>query len=850
MRVFKKLLCCFCSIAIIISSTVFVSATNSLNIPTDAYYYNGHYYMVYDYVCNSWESAKTYCENKGGYLATITSQSENDAVYSYVTSLGYENAYFGFSDSNVEGKWEWVTGEEVNYTNWHSGEPNAETSTEDYAMFYWKFSDGTWNDGNFGNGTVLDDMVFICEWDTQNNTEAGILSDGIHIYSDHSNLSIKQGDSLTVGAGLFKDNNQINDVSKMTYMIEDTSIVKANNTSVHDNCLFVKLSSQSVGTTYITFSDSNTGYTLRTPITVYDNSKSSYTISGVPVCYQLLNTNFFNANGLCVDNYTYSVNNDKTANVSFDVYNSKYTYGAVEVYDSNGNIKDVVSINKMKMNNTSIKSSVWDNTCNLVNDFVTGDITNYRSKLETAHTHVSVKIPENGYIVITNDPSESVTVAVVNAVDMLMSLKSVTGSISNFDEKSNDFARKVTKKMVLDTAYKDLYKNQYKYSKNILKGISKNALFSTESLGDFANTILNNLQTIDADKLIKDSAIEFGWSFGESVFKELAGPVGQVMNGLFAFGKLGNLIVQENAFVTSFEAGSIAIQNQGGGVRNASQVTVTSETNFNSETALKVFQVTVNNDFLRLIEQKQPDIYNTITSGVTETYNISMIKNGAEEQPNGIVEVYIPLHDEMSIFAHSGIFKVYRVELDGALTDMNAEYKNGSMVFKTNHFSYYMVVAYNENDNPTDNITEPQTDNLTEPTTDKLTEPVVTQPATNAPTQSATEAPKTTAKKPNPVKVSVKKKNVKLKKLKKKAQKVKAITVKNAQGNVTYKLVAKGITKKIRKLVKISSKGVITIKRWKKAKTGDCKIKVKITAKGNKGYNRKTVTKTVKIRIE
>ena len=154
-------------------------------------------------------------------------------------------------------------------------------------------------------------------------------------------------------------------------------------------------------------------------------------------------------------------------------------------------------------------------------------------------------------------------------------------------------------------------------------------------------------------------------------------------------------------------------------------------------------------------------------------------------------------------------------------------------------------------DKPTEQAkTQPVTDKPTESKTDKPTESVVTQPATEVATQSATEIPKVTSKKkPNPVKVSVKKKTVKAKKLKKKAQKVKAITVKNAQGKVTYKLVKSGITKKIRKHVKINSKGVITIKRWKKAKKGTYIIKVKITAKGNTNYNLKTITKTVKIKI-
>ncbi len=127
-------------------------------------------------------------------------------------------------------------------------------------------------------------------------------------------------------------------------------------------------------------------------------------------------------------------------------------------------------------------------------------------------------------------------------------------------------------------------------------------------------------------------------------------------------------------------------------------------------------------------------------------------------------------------------------------------------------------------------------------------DPVVVDPI--QPSNPKPTTPKVTNKKNNPIKVSVKTKTVKAKKLKKKAQKVKAITVKNNVGKVTYKLVKKGITKKIRKFVKLNSKGVITIKKWKKAKKGTYKIKVKVTAAGNSSYNAKTITKTVKVKVK
>ena len=135
-------------------------------IPNDAVEYNGHWYKVYDLDnVTNWDAAKSFCESKGGYLASITSQEENDFVYGYLhNTLGLSNAYFGLTDKDNEGTWVWSNGETVNYTNWHSGEPNYESSNEDFAMFYWKFTDGTWNDGDFFRNTNSGGKAFICEW--------------------------------------------------------------------------------------------------------------------------------------------------------------------------------------------------------------------------------------------------------------------------------------------------------------------------------------------------------------------------------------------------------------------------------------------------------------------------------------------------------------------------------------------------------------------------------------------------------------------------------------------------------------------------------------------------------------
>lgn len=159
------------------------------NIPDGAVELNGHYYFIYNEdTITDWNAALQYCNARNGYLATITSQEENDFLYSYIKQEGYESAYFGLSDAASEGTWTWANGEAVTYTNWHKNEPNGENSGEDYALFYYKYSDGTWNDGDFGNRTVNSGTAFICEWGEYEVGESEKQDEPIRTTSDERDI--------------------------------------------------------------------------------------------------------------------------------------------------------------------------------------------------------------------------------------------------------------------------------------------------------------------------------------------------------------------------------------------------------------------------------------------------------------------------------------------------------------------------------------------------------------------------------------------------------------------------------------------------------------------------------------
>lgn len=150
-------------------------------LPPGVVYYpgNGHMYRVVnaaaDEDCNEEEDE---CDSSGsitatdartaaathtlngaqGYLATVTTQGEND----YITGRLSGDGWIGASDEESEDDWKWVTGPEADtsfwsglgadeggqpvgglFSNWAEGEPNN-AGDEDCAQFY---SNGTgWND--------------------------------------------------------------------------------------------------------------------------------------------------------------------------------------------------------------------------------------------------------------------------------------------------------------------------------------------------------------------------------------------------------------------------------------------------------------------------------------------------------------------------------------------------------------------------------------------------------------------------------------------------------------------------------------------------------------------------------
>lgn len=154
--------------------------------PEGAEEFNGHYYKVVNESLY-WSEAREKCEEEGGYLATITSQEEQNFVADLIEVKGEKKNYWlGGTDNEEEGVWRWITGEDWSYTNWRENQPDNRDNEdedgdqnylqiccgsydEDRYMLWWDMSNSGISYGYEGYPNYKDTRFtgYVCEWDGQ-----------------------------------------------------------------------------------------------------------------------------------------------------------------------------------------------------------------------------------------------------------------------------------------------------------------------------------------------------------------------------------------------------------------------------------------------------------------------------------------------------------------------------------------------------------------------------------------------------------------------------------------------------------------------------------------------------------
>ncbi len=98
---------------------------------------NGHYY-TYVNELKIWIDAVSYCQNHGGYLFTVTSETEQQWInLTFLPILDGEISWMGLGEIPGETTRGWITGEPFEYTNWSNIEPNTAYLPSYFYKGYW-----------------------------------------------------------------------------------------------------------------------------------------------------------------------------------------------------------------------------------------------------------------------------------------------------------------------------------------------------------------------------------------------------------------------------------------------------------------------------------------------------------------------------------------------------------------------------------------------------------------------------------------------------------------------------------------------------------------------------------------
>lgn len=382
---------------------------------------------------------------------------------------------------------------------------------------------------------IFENMGANVDWDEDTQTVTSILDLTIVQLTIGSNILYKNGQLITldVPAQLITHNNQ------------DYTMVP------------VRAVAEAFGAEVEWDNDTYTVY-IKT-------AGNTYSMNIVPsIICDGYDANFADFNGMYIDSFTHSTNADGSENLKFNVYNTTYIYGAVEVYDSNGKLKDAAVIQKMS-DETSIKGVMIDNVGKIIRDIKDGEMLTYRQ--ETGYskkTPISVDVPKGGYIKISNAANASLTAAVINSSDVLFGLRKIYKGLKGFNaDSSAEYTKKLTAELVKNAVFCEMTEDPYKYTDALCKGITKEFYMKPSSVGEFTETISKNLDELADGELVDlmlSTASSCGVSIAESTFEKLSGPAGIALKGLFSFSKLTNELMEVNDLTTYMYNESIKIK--------------------------------------------------------------------------------------------------------------------------------------------------------------------------------------------------------------------------------------------------------------------------------------------------
>lgn len=507
----------------------------------------------------------------------------------------------------------------------------------------------------------------------------------IQVYSEFANIFVGENQTCAILPAMVNGDEALKNEEGWNFSIENTDIAEIKEYVETEFGPAARIVGKSAGNTKLHIIHIPTGKSVTLTIGV---GKNTLTYDLSDVVHFSENEGIMNY-GIFTNNYT----SQKVADgylVTFDAYNECSSAGAVEVYDSEGNMKYAYEIKKFDRYQTGVKEVFmdgWNLACSAVN----GTIMNITNSMYTKRTSISATVPQGGYIIITNDVTNSVPALVYNTVDVTSWMYKEAKAFTKW-EKEEPFKDKAKGKFCdeiisyfLQQKYED--KIWMQFQDKLTKSLKKSASMSIEDGCNLVLGLYNNTEAamhdidIDMKEEIKDAAIDTGIDVAMDVFNEFS-PTGEILETMFGINEALNGMMQVVDINKTIGGTKIRIDVAADNGKLVSEgVIVESEDGTIPDgTDLVVVDITAEETSRYIIE-------NLINASQVKIYNITLYKDKTEIQPNGKIRVKVPLP---ALYKENQCV-IYRVESDGSFTDMGAQYSDGYMLFETEHLSNYIL---------------------------------------------------------------------------------------------------------------------------------------------------------------
>ena len=512
---------------------------------------------------------------------------------------------------------------------------------------------------------IVDDMIFLAVTQISNGN-----------YTIPKNLSISITDSSVV--------EQINiydyeDIESGRYSVNVDSFLEN-----FKNCCFIVLNAKKEGLTDFTITNSDTKDTFRSYIMVSEDADASFRADKVGIRVDRGEEYNFVVNGMVISDFKCTATSGGY-DFEMNVYNRKYSLGVVEVYNADGTLRQVEKIDKFASSDDIV--GVFADGWFLLKDMYEGELLTFKQDSTNKETHIKVFVPQEGSIRVTNDSAVSTSCFILNLFDAISSAGGVVSGTSSLNEAQIEILdKKILEKFIYNTFYMETAK---KYQENLKKMVAENVTESVivsliSQAGDTAEGLLMDIDISFAD--ICKEALGTAAGIGEEIFTKVTGVYGATLGVMMDSRSAMNYANQMRDWVTTTDRqGYYGIKTpykanyDNGLLTSPDGITVKTNGNLSDEVILQTVRILKDDAIINELDSNE--ILNDYI-----VYNISLVKNGEEVQPDGPVTVSlnVPL-------SFGNKVSILRQREDGSWQSIEATVKNGVVSFEIDHFCRFVI---------------------------------------------------------------------------------------------------------------------------------------------------------------